>query len=89
MRHATAASTGRQRHAHLARAAGEGGEARRHFLRIRVGAWNEQVVVSLLVRVHTQGGMLVLEVVPHVLGPIVPEFREVDTIVDAEPAGRA
>ncbi|MEV8017620.1 hypothetical protein AB0O76_15030 [Streptomyces sp. NPDC086554] len=72
---------------HIARAAGEGGEARRHFLRIRVGAWNEQVVVSLLVRVHTQGGMLVLEVVPHVLGPIVPEFREVDTIVAREPEG--
>ncbi|MEU6761462.1 hypothetical protein ABZ916_02960 [Streptomyces sp. NPDC046853] len=72
---------------HLERAAGEGGEARRHFLRIRVGAWNEQVVVSLLVRVHTQGGMLVLEVVPHVLGPIVPEFRAVDTIVASEPEG--
>lgn len=72
---------------HLERAAGEGGEARRHFLRIRVGAWNEQVVVSLLVRVHTQGGMLVLDVVPHVLGPIVPEFREVDTIVASEPEG--
>ncbi|MCX4669376.1 hypothetical protein OG453_22310 [Streptomyces sp. NBC_01381] len=72
---------------HIARAAGEGGEARRHFLRIRVGAWNEQVVVSLLVRVHTQGGMLVLEVVPHVLGPIVREFREVDTIVAREPEG--
>ncbi|MER5259894.1 hypothetical protein [Streptomyces sp. NPDC002855] len=72
---------------HLERASGEGGEARRHFLRIRVGAWNEQVVVSLLVRVHTQGGMLVLEVVPHVLGPIVPEFREVDAIVARDPEG--
>ncbi|GHC69657.1 hypothetical protein [Streptomyces flavofungini] len=72
---------------HLAEAAGEGGEARRHFLRIRVGAWNEQVVVSLLVRVHTQGGMLVLEVVPHVLGPIAPEFRRVDALVASEPGG--
>ncbi|TPQ21820.1 hypothetical protein [Streptomyces sporangiiformans] len=72
---------------HLGESVGEGGEARRHFLRIRVGAWNEQVVVSLLVRVHTQGGMLVLEVVPHVLGPIVPEFREIDAIVGSEPEG--
>lgn len=72
---------------HLAEAAGEGGEARRHFLRVRVGAWDEQVVVSLLVRVHTQGGMLVLEVVPHVLGPVVPAFREVDALVEGEPAG--
>lgn len=72
---------------HLAEAAGEGGEARRHFLRIRVGAWNEQVVVSLLVRVHTQGDMLVLEVVPHVLGPVAPEFRRVDALVASEPDG--
>ncbi|QIB44020.1 hypothetical protein [Streptomyces aureoverticillatus] len=72
---------------HLDEAVGEGGEARRHFLRIRVGAWNEQVVVSLLVRVHTQGGMLVLEVVPHVLGPIKPEFRHVDALVASGPSG--
>ncbi|MEI5102086.1 hypothetical protein RB200_30685 [Streptomyces sp. PmtG] len=72
---------------HILEAAGEGGEARRHFLRIRVGAWNEQVVVSLLVRVHTQGGMLVLEVVPHVLGPVLPEFRRVDAVAASEPEG--
>ncbi|MFF4533009.1 hypothetical protein ACFY1P_27525 [Streptomyces sp. NPDC001407] len=65
---------------HLAESVDEGGEARRYFLRVRVGAWDEQVVVSVLVRVHTQGGMLVLEVVPHVLTPIKPEFRAVDVI---------
>ncbi|MFJ9416972.1 hypothetical protein ACIRPT_22650 [Streptomyces sp. NPDC101227] len=65
---------------HLDGAVGEGGEARRHFLRVRVGAWDEQVAVSLLVRVHTQGGMLVLEVVPHVLTPVRPEFKSVDVI---------
>lgn len=66
---------------HLAQSVDEGGEARRYFLRIRVGAWDEQVVATILVRVHTQGGMLVLEVVPHVLMPIKPEFRAVDVIV--------
>ncbi|MGP9018653.1 hypothetical protein ACT1U9_09590 [Streptomyces sp. BR1] len=65
---------------HLDEAVGEGGEARRHFLRIRIGTWDEQVVVSVLVRVHTQGGMLVLEVVPHVLTPVRLEFRAVDVI---------
>ncbi|WP_235485236.1 hypothetical protein [Streptomyces roseoverticillatus] len=65
---------------HLHEAVDEGGEARRYFLRVRVGAWDEQVVVSVLVRVHTQGGMLVLEVVPHVLTPVKPEFRAVDVI---------
>ncbi|MGR4880745.1 hypothetical protein ACIPUC_15270 [Streptomyces sp. LARHCF249] len=65
---------------HLDDAVGEGGEGRRHFLRVRVGAWDEQVGISLLVRVHTQGGMLVLEVVPHVLNPVRPEYRSVDVI---------
>ncbi|WP_181766095.1 hypothetical protein [Streptomyces albidus (ex Kaewkla and Franco 2022)] len=74
-------------HAHLGDAVDEGAEARRHFLRIRVGAWEEQVVVSLFVRVHTQGGMLVLEVVPHVLGPVAEEFREVDAMVESRAAG--
>ncbi|MET7440553.1 hypothetical protein ACFYQQ_12020 [Streptomyces sp. NPDC005496] len=65
---------------HVEGAVDEGGEARRYFLRVRVGAWHEQVVVSVLVRVHTQGRMLVLEVVPHVLGPIAEEYRHVDLI---------
>jgi hypothetical protein len=72
---------------HLSEAADDGGEARRHFLRLRVGSWHEQVVVSLLVRVHTQGGMLVLEVVPHVLGPVAEEFREIDAIVERRAGG--
>jgi len=73
---------------HLDGAVGEGGEARRHFLRVRVGAWDEQVGVSLLVRVHTQGGMLVLEVVPHVLTPVRPEFGAVDVIAARTADGR-
>ncbi|MFG2888457.1 hypothetical protein [Streptomyces sp. NPDC048248] len=72
---------------HLDGAVGEGGEARRHFLRVRVGAWDEQVGVSLLVRVHTQGGMLVLEVVPHVLTPVRPEFKSVDVIAEGDAEG--
>ena len=73
--------------AHLGESVDEGAEARRHFLRIRVGAWEEQVVVTLFVRVHTQGGMLVLEVVPHVLGPVAEEFREVDAMVEGRAGG--
>jgi hypothetical protein len=72
---------------HLLEAADDGGETRRHFLRVRVGSWHEQVVVSLFVRVHTQGGMLVLEVVPHVLGPVAEEFREIDAIVERGTGG--
>ncbi|MFC8590830.1 hypothetical protein [Streptomyces atroolivaceus] len=80
---------------HRLASVGEGGEARRHFLRVRVSAWEHQVVVSVLVRVHTQGELLVLEVVPHVLDPLKPEFGLVDAIVErgrefpAIAAGRA
>lgn len=70
---------------HLADSVDEGGEGRRHFLLVRVGAWDEQVVVSVLVRVHTQGGMLVLEVVPHVLTPVRPLYQAVDLLADQEP----
>ncbi|MFG2618349.1 hypothetical protein ACGFXC_12060 [Streptomyces sp. NPDC048507] len=56
----------------------EGGERRRHFLRVRVGGWDENLVVSVFVRVHTQGGMLMLEVAPHVLLPVRGHFQRAD-----------
>ncbi|SCK06778.1 MULTISPECIES: hypothetical protein [unclassified Streptomyces] len=56
----------------------EGGEARRHFLRIRVGGWEGELMVTVYVRVHTQGGMLMLEVAPYVLLPVLREFRDAD-----------
>ncbi|WP_246102945.1 hypothetical protein [Streptomyces piniterrae] len=65
---------------HLADAVEEGGETRRHFLRIRVGGWNEGVVTTVFVRVHTQGGMLMLEVAPHVLWPLRQLFQDADRI---------
>ncbi|MFH8406720.1 hypothetical protein ACH4FX_18280 [Streptomyces sp. NPDC018019] len=66
--------------AHRARAVEEGGETRRHFLRIRVGGWGEGIVTTVYVRVHTQGGMLMLEVAPHVLWPVRALYREADRI---------
>ena len=65
---------------HRVRAVEEGGETRRHFLRIRVGGWNEGVVTTIFVRVHTQGGMLMLEVAPHVLWPLRQLFQDADRI---------
>ncbi|MFF3751119.1 hypothetical protein ACFYYH_11750 [Streptomyces sp. NPDC002018] len=65
---------------HRADSREEGGEARRHFLRIRVGGWHEELVVTVFVRVHTQGGMLMLEVAPHVLLPVRRQFREADRL---------
>ncbi|MFI0984073.1 hypothetical protein [Streptomyces exfoliatus] len=64
--------------AHRSGSIEEGGETRRHFLRIRVGGWGEEVVTTVFVRVHTQGGMLMLEVAPHVLRPVKPLYRYAD-----------
>ncbi|MCX4982955.1 hypothetical protein [Streptomyces sp. NBC_00572] len=66
--------------AHRSGAIEEGGETRRHFLRVRVGGWGEEIVTTVFVRVHTQGGMLMLEVAPHVLRPVKPLYRYADRI---------
>ncbi|MFJ5828636.1 hypothetical protein [Streptomyces sp. NPDC093089] len=66
--------------AHRSGAIEEGGETRRHFLRIRVGGWGEEIVTTVFVRVHTQGGMLMLEVAPHVLRPVKPLYRYADRV---------
>jgi hypothetical protein len=63
---------------HRARAVEEGGEKRRHFLRIRVGGWEEELVVTVFVRIHTQGRMLMLEIAPHVLTPVREDFKDAD-----------
>ncbi|MEU1073997.1 MULTISPECIES: hypothetical protein [unclassified Streptomyces] len=63
---------------HRAHAIEEGGETRRHFLRIRVGGWGEEIVTTVFVRVHTQGGMLMLEVAPHVLRPVRQLYQDAD-----------
>ncbi|MFB7466324.1 hypothetical protein ACFCZ1_23020 [Streptomyces sp. NPDC056224] len=63
---------------HRAAAVEEGGERRRHFLRVRIGGWDENLVVTVFIRVHTQGGMLMLEVAPHVLLPVRPDFQRAD-----------
>ena len=71
----------------------EGGESRRHFLRARVGGWEEEVVTTVFVRVHTQGGMLMLEIAPHVLLPVRADFAEADRIAHnwryGNPLGKA
>ncbi|MEU7551308.1 hypothetical protein AB0B01_02910 [Streptomyces sp. NPDC044571] len=66
--------------AHRAAAVEEGGERRRHFLRVRIGGWDENLVITVFIRVHTQGGMLMLEVAPHVLLPVRPDFQRADDI---------
>ncbi|MGX1855147.1 hypothetical protein [Streptomyces sp. NPDC055299] len=66
--------------AHRRDAVEEGGETRRHFLRIRVGGWNEGIVATVFVRVHTQGGMLMMEVAPHVLWPLRQLFQDADRL---------
>ncbi|WNF30677.1 hypothetical protein RI138_29770 [Streptomyces sp. C11-1] len=63
---------------HRTRAVEEGGEARRYYLRISVVGWNGELVVTVFVRVHTQGGILVLELVPYTLHPVRAAYRRAD-----------
>ncbi|GAA2918197.1 hypothetical protein [Streptomyces mexicanus] len=63
---------------HRERAVEEGAEKRRHFLRVRVGGWEEELVVTVYVRIHTQGRMLMLEIAPHVLMPVREDFKDAD-----------
>ncbi|GGW96182.1 hypothetical protein GCM10010297_17570 [Streptomyces malachitofuscus] len=65
---------------HRTSAVEEGGEKRRHFLRVQVRGWDEEVVVTVFVRAHTQGGLVTLEVAPYVLRPVRSAFREADRI---------
>lgn len=74
---------------HRAAAIEEGGERRRHFLRVRIGGWDENLVVTVFIRVHTQGGMLMLEVAPHVLLPVRPDFQRADDTVQRQRRGTA
>lgn len=78
---------------HRARAVEEGAEKRRHFLRVRVGGWEEELVVTVFVRTHTQGGMLMLEIAPHVLTPVREDFKDADRVAHRflhnNPAGQA
>ncbi|WP_257002421.1 hypothetical protein [Streptomyces sp. WZ.A104] len=63
---------------HRTQAVEEGGEARRYYLRISVVGWSGELVVTVFVRVHTQGGILVLELVPYTLHPVKAAYRRAD-----------
>lgn len=65
---------------HRTSAVEEGGEKRRHFLRVQVSGWDDEVVVTVFVRAHTQGGLVTLEIAPYVLWPVRSAFREADRI---------
>ncbi len=53
-------------------------ERLRHFLMIRIGSWNEEVVTTILVRATTQGHILYLEYQPYVLLPISEAYHAID-----------
>ncbi|MFJ3900583.1 hypothetical protein [Streptomyces sp. NPDC090025] len=59
-----------------AQAVEEGGEARRHYLSVRVSGMHQVAVTTVFVRVHTQGGLLAVDVTPYVLRPVSRRFQE-------------
>lgn len=71
---------------HLREAVEEGGESRRHYLRARIGAWEQQAAVTALVRVYIQGKSLTLEVGLYSMDRLRPEFKLVDAIAERGPA---
>ncbi|MCT9077536.1 hypothetical protein [Streptomyces fulvoviolaceus] len=62
-----------------------GHERLRHFLAIRIGAWQEEIAVTVLVRVNTQGRVLYVDWQPYVLFPIKRRYHVVDTFDEASP----
>ncbi|MBH1937531.1 hypothetical protein I5Q34_25220 [Streptomyces sp. AV19] len=62
-----------------------GHERLRHFLAIRVGSWQEDVVTTVLMRATTQGGVLHLEWQPYLLPPTALAYRAVDSFAPADP----
>ncbi|WP_157855888.1 hypothetical protein [Streptomyces aureocirculatus] len=56
-------------------------ERLRHFVAVRIGCWEEEVVISLFFRVFVKGEQLQVESVGFVLLPIDSRFHVVDTLV--------
>ncbi|MFF8770455.1 hypothetical protein [Kitasatospora sp. NPDC015120] len=66
-----------------------GHERLRHYLAVRVGSWQEEVVVTVLVRASTRGGLLYLEWLPYVLGPVAHHYHVVDLLGERSDLGHA
>ncbi|MEU8789771.1 hypothetical protein [Streptomyces sp. NPDC048643] len=66
--------------AHRVSAVEESGDRRRHFVRVQVSGWDGGLVATVYIRVHTQGGLLTLEVAPYVLRPVRSAFQSADRI---------
>ncbi|WP_432199093.1 hypothetical protein [Streptomyces sp. bgisy027] len=63
---------------HRTAAVEEGADRRRHYLSIQIPGETQDCVATVFIRVHTHGGMLAVEYLPHVLYPVRPDFRAVD-----------
>ncbi|TXS49834.1 hypothetical protein EAO75_14180 [Streptomyces sp. uw30] len=75
---------------HRTAAVEEGARRRRHYLSIQIPGEAQDCVATVFVRVHTHGGMLMMEYLPHVLHPVRPVFRAADRIAASRahfPAG--
>ncbi|MEV5595988.1 hypothetical protein [Streptomyces sp. NPDC052496] len=59
-------------------------ERLRHFVTIRIGSWQEEVVITVLVRAITQGRVLHLEWQPYLLPPTATAYRAVDAFAPVD-----
>jgi hypothetical protein len=51
-------------------------ERLRHYVAVRVGSWNEEVTLTVFIRVHVQGGLLFLENRAFLLPPIARVYHQ-------------
>jgi hypothetical protein len=57
----------------------------RHYVEARAELWQDQVVVSVFVRVSVQGSQLYVEALPYVLPPIDRRYQAVDAVAPPDP----
>jgi hypothetical protein len=58
-------------------------DATREYLCVRIGAWDEELVVSIYLGFDLRGNTLYSEFFPYVLGPVVESFHLVDRLPES------
>jgi hypothetical protein len=58
-------------------------DAAREYLCVRIGAWDQELVVSIYVSFDLRGNTLYSEFFPYVLGPVIESFHLVDRLPES------
>lgn len=58
-------------------------DAAREYLCVRIGAWDQELVVSIYVSFDVRGNTLYSEFFPYLLGPVIESFHLVDRLPES------